>query len=170
MSKEISSTTSRSTIIDSSIVETVLSNKFSKSNLRFIRDSHTRQTLLVCVNGTQKILNIRRNSSKYYNSHNFTVGVDKNNLTVFPNSIYVFIDEVKDCLYMVDGTVLLSYILEHSDELIVNKTNNSKYCMVIPKNNLFNLIKDNKDSVIHYNKNIAKLLEVNRDESIFEGV
>lgn len=68
---------------------------------------------------------------------------------------------------MVDGGVLLQYILEHSDKLNAIEGNEHKAYILIPKRDIRKLISDSPTSIIRYNKAVAKLLELNRDENLY---
>lgn len=164
----------RAKLIDEPIVEMLLTNKYYKSGVSFTRadiKSDLCGVDIVCYsNGIKRNINVKRNSSKYYSSPNFTMSIDKNNLEVFNNSIYVFIDEVADALYIVDGVSLLSYIVNHDNCIMTSNKNSNKSYILIPKKDLLEIIGDNNNRIIRYSKQIAALLEMNRDESKFTNL
>ena len=86
---------------------------------------------------------------------------------VFNNSIFTFIDEVADSIYIVSGIKLLAYIIEHADDIQQSEANPKKSWILIPKKDIVNLIIDNPNSIIRYNKKIAKLFATNRNESLY---
>lgn len=170
MSYKVSNVANRTKLIDEPIVEMLLSRKYSQSGMKFMKSdsSNSSCTDISCYyNGTKRLLNVKRNLSRYYNSPNFTVTIHKNKMDVFKDTTFVFIDEVSDCLYMVDGGVLLQYILEHSDKLNAIEGNEHKAYILIPKRDIRKLISDSPTSIIRYNKAVAKLFELNRDENLY---
>lgn len=164
----------RAKLVDEPIVEMILSRKYLKSGLKFViadLQSDFDGTDIVCYSsGTKRSINVKRNSSKYYNSSNFTISIDQNKLGMFNNTSFVFIDEVADCLYVVDGVALLQYILSKSNSIHQSKNNSKKSWVILPKKNLISLIGDNPNGIIKYSKQIAKLLENGRDESQFKDL
>lgn len=160
----------RARLIDEPIVEHILSEKFFKSGIKFMhadKQSDFEGTDIICmVNGTKKSINVKRNSSQYWNSPNFTLPVDKNNLSCFNNSTMVFIDEVANSLYVVDSFYILSYIIQHYDNLRVSK-NPKKHYIIIPKQAIVEMISDVPNSIIKYDNVIAERLAEGRDESKF---
>ena len=62
----------RAKLVDEPIVEMLLSNKYSKAGVRFMKadlQSDFDGTDIICyANGTKRSLNVKRNSSKYFNS------------------------------------------------------------------------------------------------------
>ena len=86
-------------------------------------------------------------------------------LDVFKSTQFVFIDEVGDCLYVVDGELLCKYILDNSAKLRETDKENSFY-MIIPKKDLVQLVGAN-GGIIGYTKAIANLFAAGRDESAY---
>jgi len=166
------STANRTRLVDEPIVEMLLNKRYSKSGIRFMRPATNDQdcTDIICYsNGTKKTLNIRRNSSKYYRSPNFSIVINKNKLGCYCGNTYVFIDEVSDCLYIVDGMQLLNYILDHADN--VKQSENSSNCyLVIPKSDIALMVDDKNTGIIRYNKSVANLFATGRDESQFTNL
>lgn len=159
--------TNRSRIIDEPIVESILSRRYAQSGIKFYKEFDSDYSGIVCYsNGIKKTLFVRRNSSKYYNSPNFSLSFNKNNLSSYYNSMFAFIDEVADCVYIVDGISLLTYIVEHSEYVKQSDTNSNNYYVIIPKKSIISLIKSDAQC-IKYSKQIADILESNRDESKF---
>lgn len=158
----------RNKFFDEPMVEMLISQKFNNSKVKFMRSGSYNGSKVHClVNGHSQILNVNRNSSKYCRSSNFTLSLDKNKLGVFNNSIFTFIDEVADSIYIVSGIKLLAYIIEHADCIQQSEANPKKSWILIPKKDVVNLIIDNPNSIIHYNKKIAKLFATNCDESLY---
>lgn len=158
----------RNKLFDEPMVEMLISQKFNSSKVKFMRSGSYSDSKVHClVNGHSQILNVNRNSSKYCYSSNFTLSLDKNKLGVFNNSIFTFIDEVADSIYIVSGIKLLAYVIEHVDCIQQSEANPKKSWILIPKKDIVNLIVDNPNSTIHYNKKIAKLFATNRDESLY---
>lgn len=157
----------RAKLVDEPIIEMLLTKKYAGSSLTFMRsDIHLdyEGVDIVCSsNGTKKYINVKRNSSKHYRSPNFSIALDKNKLDVFKNSSFAFIDETADAVYFVDGAALLTYILEHADRSNAYPNNANKLWIVIPKSDIASI----SSSIIKYNKGIARLLEMGRDESKF---
>ena len=157
----------RAKLVDEPIVEMLLSRKYLKSGIKFMKadlqSDFEGTDIVYYVNGKKRSLNVKRNSSKYFNSPNFTITVKKDKLDVYNNTSFVFIDEVADCLYIVDGVELLKYILNHSNNMRQSDKNNNYY-IIIPKNDIISMI-DNKEYIIKYNKAIANLFAIGRDES-----
>ena len=106
-------------------------------------------------------------SSKYFNSPNFSIAINKNKLNVYNNTSYVFIDEVADCLYIVDGMDLVKYIIENNDNVRQSEQKPGNFYLIIPKKDIINMIGDNRDHIIKYNKAIANLFAAGRDESMY---
>lgn len=170
MSYKICNVTNRTKLVDEPIVEMLLSRKYSPSGMKLMKSESPDSscTDIECYyNGTKRLLNVKRNLSRYYNSPNFTITIHKNKMDVFKDTTFVFIDETSDCLYMVDGGVLLQYILEHSDKLNPIDSNENKAYILIPKRDIRKLIGNNQTSIIRYNKAVAKLFELNRDENLY---
>jgi hypothetical protein len=165
--------TSRMILSDTPIVEMLLIDKFSKSGIMFEKTdckSDLCGTGITCyVSGSKKSLYIKRNSSRYFNSLNFLVTLNKNNLSVFNNALYVFIDEVANCLYLVEGVSLLTYIINNSHKVCVSDKLNNSYYIIIPKVDIMSLT-GNNDNVIKYNEGISNLLALNRDECLFNNL
>jgi hypothetical protein len=163
------SAVNRAKLVDEPIVEMILAHKYSKQNVKFMKadlESDYNGTDIICYSdGVKKSINVKRNSSKHYNSPNFSISINKNNLTMFRNTSFIFIDEVADSLYTVDGTALLSYILNNSNNI---NTNANKFWVVIPKTDIISMANDMPDGIIHYNKNISKLFELGRDENKYK--
>ena len=163
----------RAKLVDEPIVEMLLSRKYLKSGIRFMKSDLAADfegSDIICYsNGVKRNYNIKRNSSKYFRSPNFTMAIDKNNLGAFNNTSYVFIDEVADSLYIVDGLSLLKYILEHKDNINMSSDPNKKPWVLLPKSDMILLVND-KNNIIRYNKSIAHLLSIGRDESQFANL
>ena len=164
----------RAKLVDEPIVEMILSHKYFKSGIKFMKadlKSDFDGTDIICYSsGSKRILNVKRNSSKYFNSPNFSIAVNKDNLSVYNNTSYVFIDEVADCLYIVDGITLLKYILENADNVRQSDKKPDNFYIVIPKRDIIAMIGDNKDHIIKYSKAIAILFANGRDESQFTNL
>ena len=161
--------TNRARLIDEPIVEMLIAKKYAKSGIKFLHSdsqSDTANSIICSVNGTNKQLNVKRNASKYWNSNNFTITFYKDNLSVFSNNTFVFIDELANCLYLVNGIDLLKYLLEN-----IHKANHSKvgngYYIIVPKTDIADLATNNSGDIIKYSKQIANLFESNRDETLF---
>lgn len=168
-----SCTANRTRLVDEPIVEMLLNKKYAKSGIKFMRSSSTDSdcTDIVCYgNGARKYLNIRRNSSKYYRSPNFSIAVNKNKLGCYNGNTYVFVDEVSDCLYIVDGMQLLNYILEHADNVKQSDNSPNNYYIVIPKSDIALMIADKNSGIIKYGKSVANLFAIGRDESQFTNL
>ena len=159
----------RAKLVDEPIVEMILSRKYFNSGLVFMKSdlqSDFDGADLVCYSdGFRRNINVKRNSSKYYNSKNFTITINKNKLDVFKSTQFVFIDEVGDCLYVVDGELLCKYILDNSAKLRETDKENSFY-MIIPKKDLVQLVGAD-GGIIRYTKAIANLFAAGRDESAY---
>lgn len=156
----------RSNLIDEPIVEMILTKKYASSGISFIKDYKSSSTIY-CVNGVRRNLVVKRNSSKYYNSHNFFITLNKNNVDVFNNTTYAFIDETSNTLYLVDGIALLKYIIEHKDELTQIEDSKLSYILV-PKTAISSMT--DSSHVIKYNSQFAALFEMYRDESNFTNL
>lgn len=153
----------RSKLVDEPIVKMLLTKKYAKSNLTFT-DSNSKNEFY--LNGFKRYLRIIRNSSKYFKSRNFVVSVDKNNLKEFSNSMFVFIDEIADSLYITDGITLIQYIIEHSADINYTGDSNKSY-LLIQKKDVVDLVKERASGIIEYDKAVARLFEVGRDENKF---
>lgn len=153
----------RTKLFDEPLVQNLFSNKYNKSNIQFVRTSDG--VLSYYSSGIKRNVYTFRNSSDYYDSPNFLISVDKNNLTIYNNSSFVFIDEVSDCLYIVDGIELLQYLIDHIDNV---KQSNSGigYYILIPKKDISSIANTN----IKYNKQIANLIKLNRNEELFKNL
>lgn len=164
----------RTKLVDEPIVEMLLSKKYSKSGIRFIKSDSTNEsdcTDTICYgSGTKRQLHIKRNSSKYYNSPNFAIAVNKNKLTGYSGSSFVFIDEVADCLYIIDGLSLLGYILNHADNVKQSDNGGNNYYIIIPKKDIAALVNGNAGNIIKYGKNVSNLFAIGRDESKYMGL
>lgn len=160
----------RARLIDEPIVEMLMAKKYAKSGIKFLHSdsqSDFNGNNIVCsVNGTNKQLNVKRNASKYWNSHNFTITFYKDNLSVFNNNTFVFIDESANCLCLVNGIDLLKYILENIHKANRSKVGNSYY-IIVPKTDIADLATNSGGDIIKYSKQIASLFESNRDETLF---
>ena len=154
----------RSKLVDEPIVKMLLTKKYAKSNLKFT-DSNSKNEFY--LNGFKRYLTTIRNSSKYFKSRNFVVSVDKNNLKDFSNSMFVFIDEIANSLYITDGITLLHYIIEHSKDINYIGDSNKSY-LLIRKNDIVDLVKESASGIIEYNKAIAHLFEIGRDEDQYK--
>lgn len=167
---KLSCTAYRTKLVDEPVVELLLTNKYHKSDLKFIRSdfqSDTESDGITCFSsGAKRLYCVKRNSSKYYNSPNFSISINKNRLDVYNNTSYVFIDEVSDCLYIVDGMDLLRYIIDHIDKICESDKKSNSFYMIIPKNDI-SLMTPDKDHIIKYNKTIANILANSRDESMY---
>lgn len=162
-----SNSMNRSALIDEPIVEMLLSKKYASSGISFQKE-YKNSTLMYSVNGVHRNLFIKRNSSKYYNSNNFFITLNKNRLDVFNNATYVFIDEVSNALYLVDGMSLLKFILNHKDN--INQIDNTEnYYILISKADIISLT-DSKNQIINYNNQFATLFKMYRDESNFTNL
>lgn len=162
----------RAKLVDEPIVEMLLSNKYYKAGIKFMKadlQSDFDGTDIVCYsNGVKRSLNVKRNSSKYFNSPNFSITINKNKLNVYNNTSYVFIDEVSDCLYIVDGIDLVKYIIEKYDNVRQSEKKPGNFYLIIPKKDIINMIGDNRDHIIKYNKAIANLFELGRNEDQYK--
>ena len=161
----------RAKLVDEPIVEMLLSNKYYKAGIKFMKadlQSDFDGTDIICyANGVKRSLNVKRNSSKYFNSPNLSITINKNKLNVYNNTSYVFIDEVADCLYIVDGMDLVKYIIENNDNVRQSEKKPGNFYLIIPKKDIINMIGDNRDHIIKYNKAIANLFSAGRDESMY---
>jgi len=159
----------RAKLVDEPIVEMLLSRKYFNSGIKFMKadiQSDFDGTDIVCYsNGFKKNLNVKRNSSKYFNSPNFTMTINKNKVDIYKATQYVFIDEVSDCLYLIDGELLCKYILDHGAKLRETDKENT-FFLIIPKTDLAKLAGDN-NNIIKYNKAVANLFAAGRDESMY---
>lgn len=162
----------RAKLVDEPIVEMILSRRYLKSGIKFMKsdlETDFDGTDIICYsNGLKRSLNVKRNSSKYYNSPNFSITLNKNKMNSFKSTSFVFIDEVSDSLYIVDGEVLLKYIIENSRNLRSSDDNGVKFWIIIPKKDILNLISDNPNSIIKYNKHVARLFELGRNEDQYK--
>ena len=163
----VSCAVNRAKLVDEPIVEMLLSRKYLKSGMKFMKadiQSDFEGTDIVCYfNGIVRNFNVKRNSSKYFDSPNFSITVNKNKVTNYQQTIFVFIDEVADCLYVIDGDRLFKYVLENSAKLRPTEKEDT-FFLIIPKRELKQLV-PNEDHIIKYNKNVAKLFELGRDET-----
>jgi hypothetical protein len=157
----------RTKLVDEPIVEMLLSNKYSKANMTFVKSADTNEYSYY-ANGVMRNLVIRRNSSKYYNSANFSISINKDDISVYNNSLFVFIDEIANCLYTVNGEDLLKYILQKKDNLKASSANPDSYYLLIPKKDILELVSDNDNHVIKYNESVANLFALCRDESFYD--
>ena len=161
----------RAKLVDEPIVEMLLSHKYYKAGIKFMKadlQSDFDGTDIVCyANGVKRSINVNRNSSKYFNSPNFSIAINKNKLNVSNNTSYIFIDEVADCLYIVDGIDLVKYIIEKYDNVRQSEKKPDNFYLIIPKRDIINMIGDNRDRIIKYNKAIANLFAAGRDESMY---
>lgn len=164
----------RAKLVDEPIVEMLLSRRYYKSGIKFmmadIQSDFDGTDIIMQVNGTQRSLNVKRNSSAYYNSPNFTISLDKNKLNKFNNTTFVFIDEVADSLYLIDGMKILKYALDNQNKVLQSKNSNNGHFVILPKKDLIRMLDDNPNAIIKYNKQIAKLFEIGRDENLYKGV
>lgn len=161
----------RAKLVDEPIVEMLLSHKYYNAGIKFMKadlQSDFDGTDIICYsNGMKRSINVKRNSSKYFNSPNFSIAINKNKLNVYNNTSYVFIDEVADCLYIVDGIDLVKYIIEKYDNVRQSENKPGNFYLIIPKRDIINMIGDNRDHIIKYNKAIANLFSAGRDESMY---
>lgn len=162
----------RAKLVDEPIVEMLLSHKYYKAGIKFMKadlQSDFDGTDIICyANGIKRSINVKRNSSKYFNSPNFSIAINKNKLSVYNNTSYVFIDEVADCLYIVDGIDLVKYIIEKYANVRQSEKKTDNFYLIIPKKDILNMIGDNRDHIIKYNKAIANLLELGRNEDQYK--
>lgn len=160
----------RTKLADEPIVEMLLTKKYGKSNIKFMKSFNDPDcTDTVCYgSGAQKNLYVKRNSCKYSYSPNFSIAINKNKLCVYNNACYVFVDEVANCLYIVDGIALLNYIVEHYDNVRQSDNSNNFY-IVIPKSDIAELV-SSPESIVRYNKAISDLFANCRDESQYAGL
>ncbi len=162
----------RAKLVDEPIVEMLISNKYYNAGVKFMKadlQSDFNGTDIICYsNGMKRSLNVKRNSSKYFNSPNFSIAINKNKLNVYNNTSYVFIDEVADCLYIVDGIDLVKYIIEKYDNVRQSEKKPDNFYLIIPKRDIINMIGDNRDHIIKYNKAIANLFELGRNEDQYK--
>lgn len=159
----------RAKLVDEPIVEMLLSRRYLKSGMKFMKSdiqSDFEGTDIVCYfNGIKRNLNVKRNSSKYFDSPNFTITLNKSKLLQYKETMFVFIDEIADSLYMVDGDQLFTYVLSKSSKLRPTNKEDT-FFLVTPKNDIISLL-SSKDRIIKYNKNVAKLFEIGRNEDQF---
>ena len=162
----------RAKLVDEPIVEMLLSNKYYNAGIKFMKadlQSDFDGTDIICyANGMKRSINVKRNSSKYFNSPNFSIAINKNKINVYNNTSYVFIDEVADCLYIVDGIDLVKYIIEKYDNVRQSEKKPGNFYLIIPKRDIINMIGDNRDHIIKYNKAIANLFELGRNEDQYK--
>lgn len=162
----------RAKLVDEPIVEMLLSHKYYKAGIKFMKadlQSDFDGTDIICyANGMKRSINVKRNSSKYFNSPNFSVAINKNKLNVYNNTSYVFIDEVSDCLYIVDGIDLVKYIIEKYSNVRQSEKKHDNFYLIIPKRDIINMIGNNRDHIIKYNKAIANLFELGRNEDQYK--
>ena len=162
----------RAKLVDEPIVEMLLSHKYYKAGIKFMKadlQSDFDGTDIICyANGIKRSINVKRNSSKYFNSPNFSIAINKNKLNVYNNTSYVFIDEVDDCLYIVDGIDLVKYIIEKYANVRQSEKKPDNFYLIIPKKDILNMIGDSRDHIIKYNKAIANLLELGRNEDQYK--
>ena len=162
----------RTKLIDTPIVEMILSNLYRKSKIKFMLPDKKLEldgiNLISLVNGKKTNICIKRNSKKYFDSQNFTFSLNRNRLNVFNNTMFVFIDELNDSIYTVSGTKLLSYIISNSDNLHPSTTNKNVTWLIIPKQDVINMACDRCNGIIKCNKNIMNLLSLNRDENLYK--
>lgn len=164
----------RAKLVDEPIVEMLLSHKYYKAGIKFMKadlQSDFDGTDIICyANGVKRSINVKRNSSKYFNSPNFSIAINKNKLNVYNNTSYVFIDEVADCLYIVDGMDLVKYIIKNNDNVRQSEKKPDNFYLIIPKKDIINMIGDNRDHFIKYNKAIANLFELGRNEDQYKDL
>lgn len=162
----------RAKLVDEPIVEMLLSHKYYKAGIKFMKadlQSDFDGTDIICyANGMKRSINVKRNSSKYFNSQNFSIAINKNKLNVYNNTSYVFIDEVSDCLYIVDGIDLVKYIIEKYSNVRQSEKKPDNFYLIIPKRDIINMIGNNRDHIIKYNKAIANLFELGRNEDQYK--
>lgn len=162
----------RTKLIDTPIVEMILSNLYRKSKIKFMLPDKKLEldgiNLISLVNGKKTNICIKRNSKKYFDSQNFTFSLNRNRLNVFNNTMFVFIDELNDSIYTVSGTKLLSYIISNSDNLHPSTTNKNVTWLIIPKQDVINMACDRCNGIIKCNKNIMNLFSLNRDENLYK--
>lgn len=163
----------RTRLVDAPIIEMILNNKYINSGIKFIKSNSDGKdcTDIVCYgNGTKRGLIIKRNRSKYYRACSFSIEVDKNRMDHYDGDTYVFIDEVSDCLYIVDGVVLLNYMLEHVDNIKQSEFDGNYYLMIPKSDIVLLMIPDKASGIIKYNKSVARLFAIGRDESKFKDL
>lgn len=147
-----------SNLINQTVAESLIQQYYSKSKVQFLHTTHNESFAL--VNGYRKLIKINRNSSKYLNSSNFIVTIDKNKICTFNNAIFVFIDDVTRQVYIVSGLKLLSYIVNHGDDLQESKTSINKFWIAIPKQIIADTASEN-NCAIPYNTEVSNILNSN---------
>lgn len=170
---KVSSAINRAKLVDEPIVEMLLSRKYLKSGIKFMKSDlqtdFNGTDIVYYANGIKRFLDVKRNSSKYYNSPNFSISVNKDKIDVYNNTSYVFIDETADSLYIVNGIELLKYILDNVNNIKQSDKKQDSYYLVIPKQDVILMAGDN-DHIIKYNKSIANLFAIGRDESNYSNL
>lgn len=158
---------SRIKLIDEPFVKQMLSNKHKKSKIQFIDGDFDHLGFDYYVDGFRQSVRTIRNSKKFAKSNYFTVPVDKNNLTSYSNTLYAFIDEVSSSVYLLDGLLLLQYLVENPNCIKENEFQDKKttYALVSKKDIMTWLKLENdpskkvsSNSVIYYNKEYANYL------------
>lgn len=143
-------------LVNEPVVEMILSQNFK--NIRFEK-SLLQKTFICYFDGVKKKIFITRNPAKYYKSNKFNLYINKNNLSIFNCSTFAFIDEVSDSLYLIDGIVLLKYIIDNSDKLV--ESNNNTFTLLADKSDIC-LLAGERGRVLKYNKDIANYLLLNK--------
>lgn len=164
----------RTKLVDTPIVKMILSKTYNKSDIKFMlpdRKLELNGINLIClVNGKKRNICIKRNSQKYFNSQNFTFSLNCNKLNVFNNTLFVFIDELCNSIYIVDGVKLLSYIINNSDKLQASKSNQSMTWLLIPKSDIISMVSEYSNGIIKYNDQVMNLFSIGRDENLYKDL
>lgn len=160
----------RTNIVDQPIVAAILNTKYSNSNIKFMLKNGLHRggygsDMLYSVNGVTKKIVTVRNSSKHWDSRNFILTFNKNSLDIFNNSVFAFIDELYNFLYVVNSEALLKYIVNNHSNVRESSTGNSHY-ILIPKREVAGLAAES-GTLIKYDKKTSSILEACRDESVY---
>ena len=148
---------SRVKLIDEPFVKQMLINKYRASKIQFIDSDFNKLGFDYYVDGFRQSVKTVRNSKKFAKSNYFTMMVDKNNLTSYSNTLYTFIDEASNCVYLLDGLLLLQYIVENPDCINESKDKKTTYAL-ISKKVIRDLIAENIKFIIKYNDSYASFL------------
>jgi hypothetical protein len=135
----------RAKLVDVPIIEMLLAKKYKDSSIYFMKGNESAGDVdsITCISdGFKRTLNVKRNSSKYYKSPNFNIFIDKNKLSVFKDSLFAFIDEASDSIYMVEGAKLLQYILENPKNIKPSNYSENKVSVILPKSDIILLVSD----------------------------
>lgn len=148
---------SRIKLIDEPFIKQMLINKYKTSEIQFIDSDFNKVGFDYYVDGFRQPVRTVRNSKKFAKSGYFTVSVDKNNLTSYSNTLYTFIDEASDCVYLLDGLLLLQYIIENPNCINESKDKKGTYAL-ISKKDIRDLVADDSKFIIKYNESYVKFL------------